>query len=170
VLDPFCGCGTTVEASEKLKRQLIRIDVTHYAVTLIERRLASAGADLATYQVVGRPTDLAGAHDLARRDKHQFQWWASWRLGARWYREERNGNRLAFSPFDYPGRPTASASTSGARDDRHKASAPLTVRPPAVLKDRKALLTNVPNGDSDFTNGRTHRPPRSSYAAQRGGL
>jgi site-specific DNA-methyltransferase (adenine-specific) len=67
------------------------MDVTHYAITLIERRLAASGANPSTYQVVGRPTDLAGAQDLARRDKHQFQWWAAWRLGARWYREEKKG-------------------------------------------------------------------------------
>src|SRR5262249_3127645 len=40
VLDPFCGCGTTVEAAEKLGRQWIGIDVTHYAITLIEKRLS----------------------------------------------------------------------------------------------------------------------------------
>jgi adenine specific DNA methylase Mod len=91
VLDPFCGCGTTVEAAVKLKRQWIGIDVTHYAVTLIERRLSAAGVQHGTYEIVGRPTDLAGARDLARRDKHQFQWWAAWRLGARWYREEKKG-------------------------------------------------------------------------------
>jgi site-specific DNA-methyltransferase (adenine-specific) len=90
VLDPFCGCGTTIEASERLERQWIGIDVTHYAITLIERRLKQADAD-DSYEVVGRPTDLAGARDLARRDKHQFQWWAAWRLGARWYREEKKG-------------------------------------------------------------------------------
>jgi adenine specific DNA methylase Mod len=91
ILDPFCGCGTTVEAAERFKRQWIGIDVTHYAITLIERRLAGTHVDPTTYQVVGRPTDLAGARDLARRDKHQFQWWAAWRLGARWYREEKKG-------------------------------------------------------------------------------
>jgi adenine specific DNA methylase Mod len=91
ILDPFCGCGTTVEAAEKSKRNWIGIDVTHYAVTLIERRLAAIGAGPDTYQVAGRPADLAGAVDLARRDKHQFQWWAAWKLGARWYREEKKG-------------------------------------------------------------------------------
>ncbi|MGB6699799.1 MAG: DNA methyltransferase, partial [Methylocella sp.] len=91
VLDPFCGCGTTIHAAQKLDRQWIGIDVTHYAVTLIERRLSAIGISPDAYQVVGRPTDLAGAHDLARRDKHQFQWWAAWRLGARWYREEKKG-------------------------------------------------------------------------------
>jgi adenine specific DNA methylase Mod len=91
ILDPFCGCGTSVEASENANRQWIGIDVTHYAVTLIERRLAQGQVDPTTYQVIGRPTDLEGARDLARRDKHQFQWWAAWRLGARWYREEKKG-------------------------------------------------------------------------------
>lgn len=91
VLDPFCGCGTTVEAAYKLKRQWIGIDITHYAVTLIERRLKAAGAAQGSFETIGRPTDLAGARDLARRDKHQFQWWAAWRLGARWYHDEKKG-------------------------------------------------------------------------------
>jgi DNA modification methylase len=88
ILDPFCGCGTTVEAAEKLGRQWVGIDVTHYAVTLIEKRLARFGAK---YEVEGRPTDLAGARDLFRRDPHQFQWWAAWRLGAQSYREAKRG-------------------------------------------------------------------------------
>ena len=91
VLDRFCGCGTTIEAAHKLKRQWIGIDITHYAVTLIERRLAKLSVDKKAYSVVGRPVDLAGAIDLARRDKHQFQWWASWFLGAHTYREEKRG-------------------------------------------------------------------------------
>jgi site-specific DNA-methyltransferase (adenine-specific) len=90
VLDPFCGCGTTVEAAERMKRQWLGIDVTHYAVTLIEARLNAKYAN-AKYKVHGRPVDLAGARDLARRDKYQFQWWAAWRLGAQTYREEKRG-------------------------------------------------------------------------------
>ena len=90
ILDPFCGCGTTIDAAENLNRHWIGIDVTHYAVSLIERRLATWHPK-ATYSVHGRPTDLAGAVELARRDKHQFQWWASWRLGAQRYREDKKG-------------------------------------------------------------------------------
>ncbi len=90
VLDPFCGCGTTVEAAESLKRQWIGIDVTHYAVTLIEARMEATHPS-AEYKIEGRPVDLAGARDLARRDKHQFQWWAAWRVGAQSYREEKRG-------------------------------------------------------------------------------
>lgn len=91
VLDPFCGCGTTIEAAERLKRKWMGIDVTHYAVTLIEERLKKLGVSQATYQVAGRPTVIGEAIELARRDKHQFQWWASWLLGAQVYREEKRG-------------------------------------------------------------------------------
>ena len=42
VLDPFCGCGTTVHAAEKLGRAWIGIDVTHLAIGLIEKRLRDA--------------------------------------------------------------------------------------------------------------------------------
>ncbi len=75
VLDPFCGCGTTVHAAEKLGRRWVGIDITHLAVSLIERRLKDAFPGL-DFDVKGTPRDLAGARDLAARDKHQFQWWA----------------------------------------------------------------------------------------------
>jgi site-specific DNA-methyltransferase (adenine-specific) len=39
VLDPFCGCGTTIDAAEKLDRKWIGIDITQLAVTLIKNRL-----------------------------------------------------------------------------------------------------------------------------------
>ncbi|MGI8965781.1 MAG: site-specific DNA-methyltransferase, partial [Limisphaerales bacterium] len=42
VLDPFCGCGTTVHAAQKSGRQWIGIDVTYLAINLIKRRLEDA--------------------------------------------------------------------------------------------------------------------------------
>ena len=39
VLDPFCGCGTTIDAAEKLGRKWIGIDITQLAITLIKNRL-----------------------------------------------------------------------------------------------------------------------------------
>jgi len=39
VLDPFCGCGTTIDAAEKLGREWIGIDVTQLAISLIKNRL-----------------------------------------------------------------------------------------------------------------------------------
>jgi site-specific DNA-methyltransferase (adenine-specific) len=75
VLDPFCGCGTTVHAAEKLKRQWIGIDITHLSISLIEKRLRDAFPGI-EFEVHGSPKDLDGARDLAARDKYQFQWWA----------------------------------------------------------------------------------------------
>lgn len=90
VLDPFCGCGTTIEAAQKLSRQWIGIDVTHYAITVIEERLKKHFSGL-TPPVTGRPEDLDAAWDLARRNKYQFQWWANWLVGVQNYREQRTG-------------------------------------------------------------------------------
>jgi site-specific DNA-methyltransferase (adenine-specific) len=75
VLDPFCGCGTAVHAAQKLKREWIGIDITHLAISLIEKRLKDAFPGI-KYEVHGTPKDLDGARDLALRDKYQFQWWA----------------------------------------------------------------------------------------------
>ena len=59
VLDPFCGCGTTVHAAQKLGRQWIGIDVTHLAIGLIEKRLRDAfpGVEFKTH---GVPQDIDG--------------------------------------------------------------------------------------------------------------
>nr|WP_294549044.1 DNA methyltransferase [uncultured Rhodopila sp.] len=75
ILDPFCGCGTAVHAAEKLGRNWIGIDVTHLAISLIERRLRDAFPGV-SFDVHGTPKDFDGARDLALRDKYQFQWWA----------------------------------------------------------------------------------------------
>lgn len=75
VLDPFCGCGTTVHAAQKMGRRWIGIDVTHLAVGLIKRRLTEA-FPMADFQVLGTPQDVAAAQALADADKHQFQLWA----------------------------------------------------------------------------------------------
>jgi site-specific DNA-methyltransferase (adenine-specific) len=78
VLDPFCGCGTTIAAAEKLKRRWIGIDITNLAIALMKSRLKEMfklepGPD---YKVIGEPTDLAGAKQLAAESRYQFQWWA----------------------------------------------------------------------------------------------
>ena len=75
ILDPFCGCGTAVHAAQKLGRQWIGIDVTHLAISLIEKRMRDAFPGI-EFTVEGTPKDLASAQDLAARDKYQFQWWA----------------------------------------------------------------------------------------------
>ena len=85
VLDPFCGCGTTVAAAQKLGRRWIGIDITHLSIALQKFRLKEMfGPDLA-FKVIGEPEDLAGARQLAHDDRYQFQWWALSLIRARPY-------------------------------------------------------------------------------------
>ncbi len=77
ILDPFCGCGTTVSVAEHLNRRWIGIDITHLAITLIKHRLEDTfGAELSPYEVLGDPKDLRSAEALAEQDPYQFEWWA----------------------------------------------------------------------------------------------
>lgn len=78
ILDPFCGCGTSVDASVKLKRKWIGIDVTYIAVDLIEKRLSHTyGPDIKnSYDVLGIPRDRAGAFALFSQSPFDFERWA----------------------------------------------------------------------------------------------
>ena len=79
VLDPFCGCATTMEAAQKLGRDWIGIDIAIHAikrvarVRLTERLGLVEGED---FTVEGVPRTVEGARDLWRRDKYHFQKWA----------------------------------------------------------------------------------------------
>ena len=83
VFDPFCGCGTTIEAAEKLNRKWIGIDITHHSINLIIKRLNDAFSDDCKYDIVGLPEDYPSAAALAEQDKYEFQWWALSLVGAR---------------------------------------------------------------------------------------
>jgi site-specific DNA-methyltransferase (adenine-specific) len=85
VLDPFCGCGTTIASAQRLGRSWIGIDVTHLAIGLIKHRLVSQFGDAIahTYKVVGEPTTIDDAEALAKEDPYQFQFWALGLVGAR---------------------------------------------------------------------------------------
>ncbi len=79
VLDPFCGCGTTVHAAQKLGRKWIGIDITSVAITLIEARLFDAFGKTIDFDVIGFPKDIDGARELFNRDdktKKEFEKWA----------------------------------------------------------------------------------------------
>lgn len=85
ILDPFCGCGTTIAAAQRLNRQWIGIDITHPAIVLIKKRLLDTFGEkiTQTYEVHGEPTSLQDAQALADQDKFQFQSWALDLVGAR---------------------------------------------------------------------------------------
>jgi site-specific DNA-methyltransferase (adenine-specific) len=121
VLDPFCGCGTTVAAAQALGRQWIGIDITHLAITLIKQRLkdsfgieqvvrttpsgkgetAKVGEATAEYgeatkrpfHVVGEPTSEPDAAALAATDPYQFQWWALGLVGARPVEQKKGADK-----------------------------------------------------------------------------
>lgn len=84
VLDPFCGCGTTVHAAEKLKRRWIGIDISSFAAGLIRERLLNNLTHLKAQDVTsyGMPYDLASAKELAKRDKFEFEKWVCGEIGA----------------------------------------------------------------------------------------
>jgi DNA modification methylase len=85
VLDPFCGCGTTISVAQQLGLRWIGIDITHLAVGLIRHRLLDqfGSAITATYNVVGEPVSIPDAESLASEDQFQFQAWALGLVGAR---------------------------------------------------------------------------------------
>jgi len=74
VLDPFCGCGTTIVAAEKLSRRWVGIDISPVAIDVMtrERRDFPVG----NFQIKGVPEDLAGAGKLAESNPYDFQRWA----------------------------------------------------------------------------------------------
>ncbi|MBI4186893.1 MAG: restriction endonuclease [Chloroflexi bacterium] len=84
VLDPFCGCGTTIDAAQKLNRRWLGIDVTWLAIDLVEKRLKDTyGAKItSTYEVHGKPYDMASAEALANKSKKEFEIWAISLVGA----------------------------------------------------------------------------------------
>ena len=91
VLDPFCGCGTAVHAAQKLNRKWIGIDITHLAISLIEKRLKDAFRSRCKFEVHGTPKDLDSARNLATRDKYQFQWWAVSLVDAQPFQGKKKG-------------------------------------------------------------------------------
>ena len=75
VLDPFCGCGTTVEAARSLDRRWTGIDISSFAVDVMLELLGDR-----TIPVYGIPEDLRSAKRLARDDPFGFETWAIDRL------------------------------------------------------------------------------------------
>lgn len=82
VLDPFCGCGTTIHAAEKLGRHWIGIDITYLAIQVIEDRFKT-WLPRAKYEIDGIPKDELAGRKLAALKPYQFQLWAVGRVGGR---------------------------------------------------------------------------------------
>ena len=78
VLDPFCGCGTTVDAAQKLGRRWIGIDITYISVDLIIKRLMATHGQsvMDEVDVDGIPYDIQSAQSLFDRSPFDFERWA----------------------------------------------------------------------------------------------
>ena len=75
VLDPFCGCGTAVEAADRLNRRWAGVDISSFAIDLVRKRLKDE-----SIPVKGIPADLSSARKLAREKPFEFESWAVTRL------------------------------------------------------------------------------------------
>jgi DNA modification methylase len=93
VLDPFCGCGTTIASAQKIGRRWIGIDTTNLAITLIRSRLTDTFAGAVEYEVIGEPVSIPDAAKLAADDPYQFQWWALGLVGARPVEEKKGADK-----------------------------------------------------------------------------
>jgi len=85
VLDAYCGCGTTVAVSQRLKRRWIGIDITYQSISLILKRLQDRYPNEwpqieANIKLDGVPRDMASAVALANRKddrtRKEFEKWA----------------------------------------------------------------------------------------------
>lgn len=80
ILDPFCGCGTSIHAAEKLGRRWIGIDVSKFSTGLIKTRLTTSRRKnelpllaFDDIQTSGIPETPEEARELADRDKFEFE-------------------------------------------------------------------------------------------------
>jgi site-specific DNA-methyltransferase (adenine-specific) len=75
VLDPFCGCGTTIEACERLGRRWIGIDIAAKAVEITEERFGKLG--IPAPEIEWYPPDRDAAEALMKREGggKKFETW-----------------------------------------------------------------------------------------------
>lgn len=76
VMDPFCGCGTTMVAAERLGRSWVGIDVEPMALSVLRDRFRQGGL-LDDFTVSGLPSmsvgDLAAWIEMAEYDPMRFE-------------------------------------------------------------------------------------------------
>ncbi len=106
VLDPFCGCGTTIEAvyprgSTEPDRQWIGIDNSDLAVRVIRARMRARGIEVPVFDW---PTEMAGVERMveAPGGRYRFEDWALNRLGLPENRRGGDGGRDGRIAFTTP--------------------------------------------------------------------
>ena len=78
VLDPFCGCGTTIAVAHKLGRRWIGIDVSPTACKLMAKRMRNIG--FTKIKIIGLPRTV---EELKALQPFEFQNWVFEKLHGR---------------------------------------------------------------------------------------
>jgi site-specific DNA-methyltransferase (adenine-specific) len=82
ILDPFCGCGTAVEAAAIAvkDRQWIGIDISNLSIQVIRDRMTKLGIEVPVFDW---PTELDGVKRMVEGPdgRHRFEVWGLTRLG-----------------------------------------------------------------------------------------
>ncbi len=83
IFDPFCGCGTTIYAAQKLEREWLGCDIAILSIKLVREKLAERYrlVEGHHYVVDGIPTSVDGAQELFDKDPSTFQNWFVERVG-----------------------------------------------------------------------------------------
>ena len=76
ILDPFCGCGTTIAVAQRLQRKWIGIDVSPSACKLMKNRVEKNGAR--GIEIIGLPLNVT---ELKELPPFEFQNWCVGALG-----------------------------------------------------------------------------------------
>ena len=154
VFDPFCGCGTTLDAAERLNRKWIGIDIAIHAVKrvartrLIDRLRLVQDRDFA---IEGVPRNLEGTVDLWQRDPYHFQKWAVEQVdGFVTTRRTADGGIDGRLYFDMPGETDLQSMALEVKGGKHVGISVLRELR-GVLEDDRSLMAGLivmhPPGD-----------------------
>ena len=103
VLDPFAGCGTTIDAAQTLGRRWIGIDLTMFAFDPMQKRLREVHGlkSHADYEIEGYPTNMQELKLLLDHDKrrHDIANYLVTRLGLYPTQDVGDGGYDGAAPF-----------------------------------------------------------------------
>ncbi|MBO6639235.1 MAG: site-specific DNA-methyltransferase [Roseitalea sp.] len=141
ILDPFCGCGTTIHAAEELGRRWIGIDVAVQAMHVVRDRLRHYFPNV-KHEVFGIPESVQGARYLAANHPFKFEEWVVSRVGGMHSGKYRGDQGVDGTFFFLTGKKDADKSRGIISVKGGKNLNPAMVRDLRGTLDREAHRTN----------------------------